>query len=140
MPGIEAAEISAAREFAAQVNYPILVKAAAGGGGRGMRVSNAAQLEGALEAAAREAAAAFGDGRIFIEQYLAHPRHIEIQILGDEHGQSSHSASVIARSSGGIRKLSKSRPRRTFHRHAREDDRRGAETRARRSLHQRRHR
>jgi acetyl-CoA carboxylase biotin carboxylase subunit len=87
VPGIESAEVSAAREFGAQVSYPILIKAAAGGGGRGMRVvAEAAQLESALEAAAREAAAAFGDGRIFIEKYLAHPRHIEIQILGDEHG------------------------------------------------------
>jgi acetyl/propionyl-CoA carboxylase alpha subunit len=87
VPGIETAEIVAAREFAAQVEYPILIKAAAGGGGRGMRVvAEASQLESALEAAAREAAAAFGDGRIFIEKYLAHPRHIEIQILGDDHG------------------------------------------------------
>ena len=87
VPGIETAEIVAARDFAAQVGYPILIKAAAGGGGRGMRVvAEASQLENALEAAAREAAAAFGDGRIFIEKYLAHPRHIEIQILGDEHG------------------------------------------------------
>ncbi len=87
VPGIETAEIFAAREFAALVGYPILIKAAAGGGGRGMRVvAEAAQLEGALEAAAREAVAAFGDGRIFIEKYLAHPRHIEIQIFGDEHG------------------------------------------------------
>ena len=87
VPGIETAEISAAREFAAQVSYPILIKAAAGGGGRGMRVvSEAAHVEAALEAAAREAKAAFGDGRIFIEKYLAHPRHVEIQILGDEHG------------------------------------------------------
>ena len=87
VPGIETAEISAAREFAAQAGYPILIKAAAGGGGRGMRVvAEVGQLEGALEAAAREAAAAFGDGRIFIEKYLAHPRHIEIQILGDAHG------------------------------------------------------
>src|SRR5271170_2925514 len=87
VPGIEAAEISAAREFGARVSYPILIKAAAGGGGRGMRVvAEAVQLEAALEAAAREAAAAFGDGRIFIEKYLAHPRHIEIQILGDDHG------------------------------------------------------
>jgi len=87
VPGIETAEISSARDFAAQVGYPILIKAAAGGGGRGMRVvAEASQLENALEAAAREAAAAFGDGRIFIEKYLAHPRHIEIQILGDEHG------------------------------------------------------
>ena len=87
VPGIETAEISAARAFAAQVDYPILVKAAAGGGGRGMRVvSEAAQLEDALEAASHEAAAAFGDGRIFIEKYLARPRHIEIQVLGDEDG------------------------------------------------------
>jgi acetyl-CoA carboxylase biotin carboxylase subunit len=87
VPGIETAEISAAREFAVQVSYPILIKAAAGGGGRGMRVvAEAAQLEAALEAASREAKSAFGDGRIFIEKYLANPRHIEIQILGDEHG------------------------------------------------------
>ncbi len=87
VPGIETAEISAAREFAARVEYPILIKAAAGGGGRGMRVvAEATELESALEAAAREAKAAFGDGRIFVEKYLAHPRHIEIQILGDEHG------------------------------------------------------
>ena len=86
VPGIETAEISAARDFAALVGYPILIKAAAGGGGRGMRVvAEASQLETALEAAAREATAAFGDGRIFIEKYLAHPRHIEIQILGDDH-------------------------------------------------------
>jgi acetyl/propionyl-CoA carboxylase alpha subunit len=87
LPGIDVAEISAAREFGAQVGFPILVKAAAGGGGRGMRVvADAAELAGALEAAAREAAAAFGDGRIFVEKYLARPRHIEIQILGDQHG------------------------------------------------------
>ena len=87
VPGIETAEISAAREFAIRVGYPILVKAAAGGGGRGMRVvAEAAQLGTALEAASHEAAAAFGDGRIFIEKYLARPRHIEVQILGDEDG------------------------------------------------------
>lgn len=87
VPGIETAEISATREYAALVGYPLVVKAAAGGGGRGMRVvAEAAQLESALGAAAREAAAAFGDGRIFVEKYLAHPRHIEIQLLGDNHG------------------------------------------------------
>ena len=87
VPGIETAEISAAREFAVQVGYPILVKAAAGGGGRGMRVvAEATQLETALEAASHEAAAAFGDGRIFVEKYLARPRHVEVQILGDEDG------------------------------------------------------
>jgi acetyl-CoA carboxylase biotin carboxylase subunit len=87
VPGIDAAEISAARDFAEQEGYPILVKAAAGGGGRGMRVvAEPRELDSALEAAAREAVAAFGDGRIFIEKYLANPRHVEIQILGDEHG------------------------------------------------------
>ena len=87
VPGIDVAEVSAAREFAEQAGYPILVKAAAGGGGRGMRVvGEPRELESALEAAAREAVAAFGDGRIFIEKYLANPRHVEIQILGDEHG------------------------------------------------------
>jgi len=87
VPGIETAEVSAAREFAAREGYPVLVKAAAGGGGRGMRVVEApAGLEAALEAAAREAQAAFGDGRIFVEKYLARPRHVEVQFLGDQHG------------------------------------------------------
>ncbi len=87
VPGIETAELSAAREFGAKVGYPILVKASAGGGGRGMRVvGDAADLEASLEAASREATAAFGDGRLFIEKYLARPRHVEIQIVGDVHG------------------------------------------------------
>jgi acetyl/propionyl-CoA carboxylase alpha subunit len=88
VPGLEAAELGAAREFAAQAGYPIIVKAAAGGGGRGMRmVESDVHLEGALEAASREAKAAFGDGRVFLEKYLAHPRHIEVQLLGDEYGK-----------------------------------------------------
>ncbi|HEY6419342.1 MAG TPA: biotin carboxylase N-terminal domain-containing protein [Candidatus Binataceae bacterium] len=87
VPGVESGELAAARGFAVQHGYPILVKAAAGGGGRGMRVVDSeAHLEAALEAAAREAKSAFGDGRVFIEKYLARPRHVEIQILGDEHG------------------------------------------------------
>jgi acetyl/propionyl-CoA carboxylase alpha subunit len=87
VPGIETADAASARRFAEQSGYPILVKAAAGGGGRGMRVvDDESSLEAALEAAAREAQAAFGDGRIFIEKYLAHPRHIEIQLLADHHG------------------------------------------------------
>ncbi len=88
VPGSEVADLAAARDFGATAGFPILVKAAAGGGGRGMRVvATAAELEGALEAAAREAQAAFGDGRVFLEKYLARPRHIEIQLLGDEHGK-----------------------------------------------------
>ncbi|HZR92749.1 MAG TPA: biotin carboxylase N-terminal domain-containing protein [Gaiellaceae bacterium] len=71
----------------AELGFPLLVKAAAGGGGRGMRVVHGAdELDGALEAAAREAASAFGDGRVFCERSLERPRHVEIQLLADEHG------------------------------------------------------
>ena len=88
VPGIDTSDLSTTRSFGARVGYPILAKAAAGGGGRGMRVvESAEQLESALEAAAREAQAAFGDGRVFLEKYLARPRHVEIQILGDNHGK-----------------------------------------------------
>jgi acetyl/propionyl-CoA carboxylase alpha subunit len=69
------------------VGYPLLVKAAAGGGGRGMRVvRSAAELEPALEAARREAEAAFGDGTVFAERYLEGARHVEVQLLADAHG------------------------------------------------------
>lgn len=88
VPGIDVADPAPARKFAAEAGFPILVKAAAGGGGRGMRIVERAQdLDPALEAASREAKAAFGDGRIFLERYLARPRHIEVQILGDHHGR-----------------------------------------------------
>lgn len=88
VPGIEIADSASVRAFAKKVGYPILVKASAGGGGRGMRVvEEAGALDAALESAAREAQAAFGDGRIFVEKYLARPRHIEVQILGDSHGK-----------------------------------------------------
>jgi len=70
-----------------ELGYPLLVKAAAGGGGRGMRVvRDASELEEALVAAAREAEAAFGDGTVFCERYVERPRHVEIQLLGDVHG------------------------------------------------------
>ena len=76
---------------AEKIGFPILVKAAAGGGGKGMRrVDNAEQLASALEAAQNEARKAFGDGRVFLEKYLANPRHIEIQIFGDQHGNVVH--------------------------------------------------
>jgi acetyl/propionyl-CoA carboxylase alpha subunit len=69
------------------VGFPLVVKAAAGGGGRGMRVvRNADELPEAEEAARREAKAAFGDDRVFFERYVERPRHVEIQLLGDEHG------------------------------------------------------
>ncbi len=69
------------------VGYPLLLKAAAGGGGRGMRVvRDASQLDAAREAAEREAAAAFGDGRVYAERLVERPRHVEVQLLGDAHG------------------------------------------------------
>jgi acetyl/propionyl-CoA carboxylase alpha subunit len=87
VPGLETVEDRTAEQFAARVGFPLMVKAAAGGGGRGMRLVEAqAGLAEALAAASREAKAAFGDGRVFLEKYLAHPRHIEVQILADQHG------------------------------------------------------
>ena len=76
---------------AATVGFPLLVKASAGGGGKGMRiVESAADLEESVAAAKREAKAGFGDDRVFIERYVSRARHIEIQILGDHHGNVVH--------------------------------------------------
>jgi acetyl-CoA carboxylase biotin carboxylase subunit len=77
----------AIRRLAGEIGYPVIVKAAGGGGGRGMRVVHSRdELTDALEAARREAKAAFGDDRVFAERYVERPRHIEIQLLGDAHG------------------------------------------------------
>jgi acetyl/propionyl-CoA carboxylase alpha subunit len=87
VPGAPADSLEAARSLAAGIGYPLLVKAAAGGGGRGMRLAHSeSELELALEAGSREAKAAFGDGRVYLEKYLGRPRHIEVQILADQHG------------------------------------------------------
>ncbi|WP_300577436.1 acetyl/propionyl/methylcrotonyl-CoA carboxylase subunit alpha [Phenylobacterium sp.] len=76
---------------AEQIGYPVLIKAVAGGGGKGMRkVERAADFAEALGAARREAAAAFGDDRVLLETYVARPRHIEVQVFGDAHGQVVH--------------------------------------------------
>ena len=79
------------RKAADEAGYPVMIKAAAGGGGKGMRiVHESSQLEDALEAAQREAANAFGDDTVYLEKYIADPRHIEFQILADSHGNCIH--------------------------------------------------
>ena len=83
----EAEALKAAKE----VGYPLLVKAASGGGGRGMKAArNEAELPQALGLAQREAHAAFGDATVYLERFLEHPRHIELQVLGDHHGNVVH--------------------------------------------------
>jgi acetyl-CoA carboxylase biotin carboxylase subunit len=80
-----------ARKVAKRVGFPVLIKAAAGGGGRGMKVARTAeQLSEALSTARAEARAAFGDDSVYIEKYLEKPRHIEIQIVADSHGDVVH--------------------------------------------------
>src|SRR5262249_59369661 len=93
VPGgtIAVADANAAATLAASLGYPVLVKAAAGGGGKGMRVvEEEAALAPALAAAAREATAAFADGRVYLEKVVPRPRHVEIQVLGDTHGTLVH--------------------------------------------------
>jgi acetyl-CoA carboxylase biotin carboxylase subunit len=76
-----------ARGIAEQFGYPVLLKAAAGGGGKGMRVVHAPdEMEAALDTARREAKNAFGDDAVYVEKYIVGPRHVEIQVLGDQHG------------------------------------------------------
>jgi acetyl-CoA carboxylase biotin carboxylase subunit len=82
------ASMDAAERAAQSIGYPVLVKAAAGGGGRGMKVARApAQLAEAVATAKAEAKAAFGDDAVYLEKYLERPRHIEIQIIADSHGE-----------------------------------------------------
>ncbi len=93
VPGIEEAitDVSLAQEVANRIGYPILIKAAAGGGGKGMRiVANSDEMEEQMSRAVSEATSAFGDGSVFIEKYVGSPRHIEIQVLADTHGQVVH--------------------------------------------------
>jgi acetyl-CoA carboxylase biotin carboxylase subunit len=84
-------DIDDAKKIAKQIGYPVLIKASAGGGGKGMRIVNdeASFLE-QMERAVSEATSAFGDGSVFIEKYITKPRHIEFQIFGDQHGNVVH--------------------------------------------------
>ncbi len=89
VPGINHAveDIKEAQSVANEIGYPVLVKASAGGGGKGMRiVEKAADLEGQMKTAQSEAQSAFGDRSVFIEKFVTKPRHIEIQLLADNHG------------------------------------------------------
>ncbi len=93
VPGFDKAikDITVAKEIGKQVGYPVLIKASAGGGGKGMRiVEKEADLEEQMERAVSEATASFGDGSVFIEKYVSSPRHIEIQVLADNHGNVLH--------------------------------------------------
>ena len=93
VPGIDEAikDIKLAKKIAKEVGYPVLIKASAGGGGKGMRVvEKESDLEEQMQRAASEALAAFGDGSVFIEKYVSSPRHIEIQVLADNYGNTVH--------------------------------------------------
>jgi acetyl-CoA carboxylase, biotin carboxylase subunit len=84
-------DIAEARVLAEGIGYPVLVKAAAGGGGRGMKVAHVEnELELAIATARTEARASFGDDTVYLEKYLIHPRHIEVQVLGDGDGNAIH--------------------------------------------------
>lgn len=93
VPGgeVKSGNIEDFKALAQKIGYPIIVKAAAGGGGKGMRIVNSqAQLQEAVEAAQREAKSSFGDATVYLEKYLAQPRHIEVQIIADSFGHTVH--------------------------------------------------
>ena len=93
VPGIDEAitDTKKAKKIATEIGYPILIKASAGGGGKGMRVvEQEKDLEEQMKRAISEAKSAFGDGSVFIEKYVASPRHIEIQVLADNQGNTLH--------------------------------------------------
>ncbi len=80
-----------ARRIADDIGYPVIIKASAGGGGRGMKVARSAdEIESAIRLAQTEAEKAFGNGAVYIEKFLSHPRHIEVQVLADNHGSVVH--------------------------------------------------
>jgi acetyl-CoA carboxylase, biotin carboxylase subunit len=92
-PGSEGAidDEEEACKIAEKIGYPVIIKAAAGGGGRGMRVChNEATLRTSIKQASIEAQAAFGNGAVFIEKFLEHARHVEVQVIGDKHGNAVH--------------------------------------------------
>ena len=93
VPGIDEAitDVIKAKSIAKEIGFPILIKASAGGGGKGMRiVEKESDLESQMKRAISEATSAFGDGSVFIEKYVTSPRHVEIQVMADSHGNILH--------------------------------------------------
>ena len=93
VPGTDGAisDLSKAKSIAEEIGLPVLVKASAGGGGKGMRlVENIEDIEEQIKTAMSEAKSAFGDGSVFIEKFVTSPRHIEFQIFADRHGNCVH--------------------------------------------------
>lgn len=93
VPGIDEAitDVAKAHEVANEIGYPVLIKASAGGGGKGMRIVEKEQdLESGMKRAISEATSAFGDGSVFVEKYVTSPRHIEVQVMADTHGNVLH--------------------------------------------------
>jgi propionyl-CoA carboxylase alpha chain len=93
VPGLNSAvtDVEEAKESAEKIGFPILIKASAGGGGKGMRiVEKKSEFEDQMKRAVSEAKSAFGNGAVFIEKYITEPRHIEIQVLADQHGNIVH--------------------------------------------------
>ena len=92
-PGTDGAieELDEAITIASEIGYPVIVKATAGGGGKGMRIArNASDLQSAVTAAQQEAIASFGNGAVYLEKFLENARHVEVQVLGDKHGNAVH--------------------------------------------------
>ena len=99
-----AKDVKAARKQAEEAGYPVACKAAGGGGGKGFRVAVAPdELEEAFEGAAREGEKFFSDDRVYVERYLEDPRHVEVQVLADSHGNVTTSVSATARFSAATR-------------------------------------
>lgn len=101
-------DVKEARALAAKLGYPVMLKAAKGGGGRGMRVVHSdKELPDTLAQAQREALTRIGSSDVFLEKFVARARHLEVQLLGDAHGNLVHLSNAIARYSAGTKKLSK---------------------------------